>query len=70
MNEPKQNGSCGGGRVGIYIQNHLILKRPSDLERDEIERTAVKIMLKKGKNIFIFVMFRPPYLNRFLTFKV
>ena len=41
------------------IQNHLIWKRQSDLERDEIEGIVVEIMPEKAKSFFIFVMYRP-----------
>ena len=41
------------------IQNHLIWKRQSDLERDEIERIVVKIMPEKANSFYIFLMHRP-----------
>ena len=53
VSKPRQNGSGGGGGVRIYMQNHLIWKRRSGLERDEIEG-IVKIMPKELK-VFIFL---------------
>ena len=58
VSTPRQNGS--GGRVEIYIQNHLLWKRQSDLERDEIVGTAIKTMPEKVKSFYIFVMYGPP----------
>ena len=50
VSKTRPNGSCGGGGVGIYIQNHLIWKRRSDLERDEIDAIVVEIMPEKAKS--------------------
>ena len=66
VSKPKQNGSDGGGGVGIYLQNHLIWKKPSDLEREEVEGIVVKIMPKEAKSFYIFVMYRPPDSSKFL----
>ena len=67
MNKPRQNRSGGGGGVGIYIKNHLIWKRRSDLERDEIEGIVVEIMPDKAKRFYIFTMYRPPDSSIFLN---
>ena len=69
VSKPRQNGSGGRGRVGIYTQNHLIWKRRSDLERDEIEGIVVEIRPEKAKSFYIFVMRRPPNSSKSLHSK-
>ena len=59
MSKAKQNGSGRGGGVRMYMQNHLIWKSGSDLERDKIGGISVKIMSEKAKRFYIFVMYIP-----------
>ena len=62
----RQYHSGGREGIGIYIQNHLIWKRRTDLESDEIEGIANEIMPEKAKIFYIFVMYRPPDSSKFL----
>ena len=62
----RQNHSGGREGIGIYIQNHLVWKRRTDLESDEIEGIANEIMPEKAKIFYIFVMYRPPDSSKFL----
>ena len=62
----RQNHSGGGGGIGIYIQNHLIWNRLTDLESDEIEGIAAEITPEKAKSFYIFVIYRPPDSSKFL----
>ena len=66
LSKPRQNGSVGGGKVKIYIQNHVIWNWRTDLENDEVKGIAVKIMPKKAKTFYIFVMYRHTYSSKFL----
>ena len=62
----RQNHSGGREGIGIYIQNHLIWKRRTDRESDEIEGIANEIMPEKAKIFYIFVMYGPPDSSKFL----